>query len=84
MAKSLVHRMSEVSDAINRNTRVGNRKHLSGKIETMRILARRIRDSIEPGSSPENSERRKLAGTIEDICFDVYGSIKKLEEAERD
>ena len=52
---------------------------ISKQIETMRVLSRQIRDSIEPGSSRENSKRRLWAGRIENICFNIYGSIKEIE-----
>ena len=87
MDKLPIHKMSEVEEwNIYRASDIVKKKQetISEKIDTMRVAARQIRDSIEPGSSRGNSERRKLAGRIESICFDIYGSIKKLEETEKE
>lgn len=53
---------------------------MSERIKRIRLLARKLRDSIEPGSSRENSMRRMWAGTIEGFAFDIESYIKKLEE----
>ena len=57
MDKLPIHKMSEVEEwNIYRASDIVKKKPetISEKIDTMRVAARQIRDSIEPGSSREN------------------------------